>query len=153
MLKPRVPPVLLGFLTAAFVCISGVETPAASIVTIAGNVSLTVNSAISVGGGLAPGSDSTTYTVTNTIGTKKLVGRLSTAMPSNTTLQIQLAAPSGATSAGVVTLTASDQNLVTGIGLVSEVGLDMTFTLSATVQAGLLSPGTRTLTLTLVDAP
>lgn len=151
MLKLRVPPVL-GFLTAAFVCFSGVGTQAASV-GIAGSVSLTVNSAVSVGGGLANDIDSTTYTVTNTIGTKKLVGRLSTTMPSHTTLAVLLAAPSGATSSGTVTLTASDQNLVTGIGVVNEAGLNMTFTLSATVSAALVNAGTRTLTLTLVDAP
>jgi hypothetical protein len=144
--------VLLGWVTAAVVCCSGVETRAESV-TIAGNVTVTVNSAINVGGGLAPDSDSTTYSVINTIGVKKLIGRLSAAMPSATRLDVQLAAPSGATSAGVVTLTASDQNLVTGIGVVTEAGLDMTFTLSATVDAGLVNVETRTLTLTLVDAP
>ena len=153
MRTPRVLPVPHWCLTAAFVCFSGVETTASSTVTIAGNVNLIVSSAVSVGGGLAPGSDGTTYTVTNTTGTKKLVGRLSTAMPSHTTLQVQLAAPSGATSTGVVTLTASDQNLVNGIGVVNEGGLDMTFTLSATVHAGLINTGSRTLTMTLVDAP
>lgn len=152
MPQPRVPPILLGFLTAAFVCFSGVEARAQ--VDIAGDVSLTVNSAISVGGGLAPNSSSTTYSVTSLIGTTKLVGRLNAAMPSNTSLAVQLAAPSGATSSGLVTLTASDQNLVTGIGLLTVAsGLNMTFTLSATVNAALVSAGTRTFTLTLVNAP
>ena len=152
MRTPRVPPVLLGYLTAAFVCLSGVEARADSV-TIAGSVSLTVNSAVSVGGGLVPDSDATTYSVTNTAGTKKLLGRLSSAMPSNTTFAVQLAAPIGATSSGPVTLTASDQNLVTGIGVVSDSGLSMTFTLSATVNAALVSAGTRTFMLTLVTAP
>jgi hypothetical protein len=50
-------------------------------------------------------------------------------------------------------LTASDQTLVTGIGVVNQAGLDMTFTLAATVNAPLTNAGTKTLTLTLVDAP
>lgn len=153
MPKPRVPPVLLGFLTAAFVCFSGVEARAQILVDIAGNVSLTVNSAISVGGGLAPNSSSTTYSVANDLGTKKLVGRLSTNMPSNTTLKVLLGAPSGATSTGTVTLSAVDHNLVTNIGVVNQAGLNMTFTLSATVNAALVTAGTRTFTLTLVNFP
>jgi hypothetical protein len=140
-------------LTAAFLCFASVAARAASLVEIASDVNLTVNTVNSVGGPLANDSDSTTYTIVNATGTKKLVGRLSSAMPSDTTLQVHLAAPTGAISAGTVTLTASDQNLVTGIGVVIESGLDMTFTLSATVRASLVNAGSRTLTLTLVDAP
>src|SRR4029453_19130610 len=99
-----VSPVLLGVVAAALVCFSGAEIRAMSSLTIAGNFSLTVNSAIRVGGGLAPGSDSTTYAVSNTSGVKKLTGRLNAAMPSNTTLDVELAAPSGETSPGVFAL-------------------------------------------------
>ncbi len=44
-------------------------------------------------------------------------------------------------------------DLVTGIRVVGQSGLGMTFTLSATVSAGVINTATRTLTLTLVDAP
>ena len=152
MFQPRISSVLVAVVTVALVCWAQ-RIEGTSDVTIAGDISVTVNSAISVGGGLAPSSDSTTYSVSNTSGVKKLIGRLNAAMPANTTLRVALAAPSGATSAGVVTLTAVDQNLVTGIGVVNEAGLDMTFTLEASVQAGLVSSSSRTLTLTLVDAP
>ena len=152
MTTSRVPSRVLGLLTAAFVGLAGVETQAQSV-NIAGSVTLTIDSAISVGGGLAPASDGTTYDVTNTLTTKKLVGRLNTAMPTNTTLALQLAAPSGASSSGNVTLTSSNQNLVTGIGDVVQSGLNMTFTLSATVNAGVIASASKTFTLTLVDAP
>ena len=139
-------------LTAALVACAGVQAHAL-LLSIAGNVSLTINTVNSVGGGLANGTDSTTYSVTNVLGSKKLVGRLNTAMPTHVALKVQVAAPSGATSTGQVTLTASNQDLVTGIGLVSQSGLPMNFTLSATVQAAVVTAGSRTLTLTLVDAP
>ena len=126
---------------------------AAQSVSIASDVVLVVNSVNAVGGGLASDTDSTTYAINNASGNKKLVARLSSPMPPNTTLKVQLAPPTGAVSAGPVTLTASDQTLVTGIGVVNQAGLDMTFTLSATVNAPLTNAGTKTLTLTLVDAP
>jgi hypothetical protein len=125
----------------------------AQSVSIASDVVLVVNSVNAVGGGLANDTDSTTYSISNSSSNKKLVARLSSPMPPNTTLKVQLAAPTGAVSAGQVTLTASDQTLVTGIGMVNQAGLDITFTLSATVRAPLTNAGTKTLTLTLVDAP
>lgn len=132
-------------------CLS-VETQAATL-EVAGNVSLTINSVNSVGGGLAVDTDSTTYAVTNATGTKKLVGRLSTSMPAQASLSVQAAAPIGATSTGLVSLTDSNQDLVTGIGVVDQSGLAITFTLSATVQATVVTADSRTVTFTLVDAP
>jgi hypothetical protein len=139
-------------LVVALTCALGAPA-SAQIVSIASDVVLVVNSVNAVGRGLASDTDSTTYSINNALGNKKLVARLSSPMPPNTTLKVQLAAPPGAVSAGQVTLTASDQTLVTGIGIVTAAGLDMTFTLSATVNAPLTNAGTKTLTLTLVDAP
>ena len=139
-------------LVVALTCALGAPA-SAQIGSIASDIVLVVNSVNAVGRGLASDTDSTTYSIINAIGNKKLVARLSSPMPPNTTLKVQLAAPPGAVSAGQVTLTASDQTLVTGIGIVSAAGLDMTFTLSATVNAPLTNAGTKTLTLTLVDAP
>ena len=139
-------------LTAALAACLGVQTSADSL-EISGNVSLTLNTVVSVGGGLAEDTDTTTYSVTNTIGNKKLVGRLNTPMPAHVTLTLQAAAPIGAIASGPVTLTASDQDLVTGIGAIVQSGLALTFTLSATVQAGVVTADSRTVTLTLVDAP
>jgi hypothetical protein len=131
-----------------------VATPAsAQTLSIEGDVVLVINSVNSVGGALASDTESTTYAIVNALGNKKLVGRLNSPMPANTTLKVQLAAPTGAVSAGQVTLNSTDQTLVTGIGTVVEAGLDMTFTLTATVNANRTSAATKTLTLTLVDAP
>jgi hypothetical protein len=124
---------------------------AVSLVEIAGDVNLTINSATSVGGGLANATDSTTYAITNNDGDKKIVGKLNSAMPANTTLSLQLGAPASGASAGAVALTASNQDLVTNIGAVNQTGVSMQFTLSATVSAALVNAGTKTLTLTVVN--
>jgi hypothetical protein len=122
-----------------------------TLVEIAADVSMTINAVNSVGGGLTNATDSTTYAITNNAGAKKLVGKLNTAMPSNTTLAVQAAAPSGATSIGAVSLNDANQDLVTGIGAVDEVGVNLSFTFGASVNAALVSGATKTLTLTLVD--
>ncbi len=59
---------------------------AVTLVEIAGDVSMTINDVNSVGGGLKNDTDSTTYAITNNAGSKKIVGKIDTAMPSNTTL-------------------------------------------------------------------
>jgi hypothetical protein len=143
---------IVSALMTCLCAVTGGHAYAASIV-ISGDVSLTVNAVDHVGGGLAKDTDSTTYDVSNAAGTKKIVGRLNTLMPAHVSLTVQAAAPIGATSAGAVTLTASDQDLVTGIGVVTQSGLAISFTLNATVAAGTIAAGTKTLTLTLVDAP
>ena len=122
-----------------------------TLIEIAGDVSLTIDSVNSIGGGLANDTAATTYAITNNAGAKKLVGKLSAAMPANTTLSVNASAPTGGATVGPVTLTDSNQNLVTGIGAVNETGVNIAFTLSATVNAALVNAGTKTLTLTLVD--
>jgi hypothetical protein len=124
---------------------------AVTLVEIGGDVSMTVNDVNSVGGGLKSDTDSTTYAITNNAGSKKLVGKLNSAMPTNTTLSVTAGAPASGSSAGAVTLSASDQDLVTGIGAVDQTGVSLSFTLAANVNAALVSGGTKTLTLTLVD--
>jgi hypothetical protein len=122
-------------------------------VGIGGSVTLVVSAAGAPGSGLASASDSTIYTVANDAGVKALVGRLDADLPAHLTMTVELSPPVGAASAGVVTLTSSDQPLVTNIGVVDEAGLTMAFTLSATVEAGPTGPAARSFFLTLVDTP
>ena len=70
----------------------------------------------------------------------KITGEINTAMPANTALRVMLAAPTGATSVGMVTLSATAQNLVTGIAnLTSENGLGISYEFDASVSAGVVS--------------
>lgn len=111
----------------------------------------TVNSAVA---GQQPPSvtnTSTNYNVTTTTGAKKSIsGNINSALPSGVTLQIQLTAPSGATSVGLVSMTTTAQSLVTNIpGFTTATGLTVTYQFTATVSAAQATNATRTLTLTL----
>jgi len=65
-------------------------------------------------------------------------------------LSVNVTAPSGAVSAGFVALTASDQNLVTGIDNVNEALVAISFKLDATVAAGVVASATKTFTMTII---
>jgi hypothetical protein len=119
--------------------------------TGAANVKIVAGTA---GQGLPSVTDSTgvTYDITNNAGagSMKLIGSINTAMPANTVLSVNVTAPSGASSAGFVALTASDQDLVTGIDNVNEAGVAISFKLDATVAAGVIASATKTFTMTIV---
>ncbi|MGQ9604017.1 MAG: hypothetical protein ACUVUU_07360 [bacterium] len=122
-------------------------------ISVSGNPgNLVINSATA---GSQPNSatdNTTTYSITTNESGKKLTGKIDSAMPTNTTLEINLAAPTGGSSQGDVTLTTTDSDLVTSISQVAQSGLTITYTFSATVSAGTLSSTQRTVTLTLTDS-
>ena len=100
-------------------------------------VNLTVNTAVA---GSQPNSVSapSSYSITTNAAadSKKISARLDTAMPANVTLQVNVTAPSaGSTSAGAVTLTATDVEVVGSIEGVVASGVGINYTLSATVAA------------------
>jgi hypothetical protein len=93
----------------------------------------------------------TSYNISSNDSNKKITGRLSSAMPANTSLKINLAPPTGAVSMGDVTLTTVASDLVTGINKVAESGKTITYTFSANVAAGVITAKTRTVTLTITN--
>lgn len=129
------------------------EIQAINEISVSGDPgNLVINSATA---GSQPNSDSdnsTTYSITTNESDKKITGKIDSAMPANTTLQINLVAPTGGSSQGNVTLTTTDADLVTNISQVAQSGLTITYTFSATVSAGTLSSDSRTVTLTLTDS-
>jgi hypothetical protein len=98
-------------------------------------------------------TDSSSIFAITTNGTnKRITASIDTAMPAYVTLKINVAAPSGSgTSQGDVTLVTSSSNVVTGISPVADSSPAITYKLSATVEAGVLSTDTRTVTFTLSD--
>ena len=95
-------------------------------------------------------NNSTSYTLVSLIAGQSIIGSLNSNMPAGVTLNVQLQAPIGATSAGSVTMSSTSQNLVTNIPTVSgSSNFGITYTLSATALAVPVTNGTRTLTLTL----
>jgi len=129
------------------------EVTAINEITVTGDPSLTINSA-TAGSGLNMATDAlTSWAITTNAGTngKKLTASINNNMPDGLTLQADFTAPTGAVSEGAKTLSSSAVNVVTGIEGVAASGLGITYTLSATVGAGVVNSSTRTVTLTLTD--
>jgi len=94
---------------------------------------------------------STTYTVLTLAGSTTITGQLNIAMPSGTTLAVQLQAPPLATSQGSIVMTTTPANLVTNIpALGLSPAFTVTYTFSATVSASPVSNQSVILTLTLI---
>ncbi|MFA6916312.1 MAG: hypothetical protein WC222_07930 [Parachlamydiales bacterium] len=105
---------------------------------------------VSPGG--APAVDtSTTYSVVTNESNQRIFAALNTNMPTGLTLQVNLQAPTGATSAGAQTLSTTSVDLVTGISNANQTGLTVSYSLAATVAAATAPSATRTLTYTIGD--
>lgn len=119
----------------------------------AASVTLAVSTA-TAGAQPSQATASTTYGITTNEASKKITCNLDTAMATGLTLKVTAAAPTGATSAGAVDISAATAlapaTLVTGITKVAASGLALSFTLDATVAAGVVASSTKTLTMTIV---
>jgi hypothetical protein len=92
---------------------------------------------------------STTYSFSNNVPGKKIVGKINSAMPQYTKLEINLNAPPDATSLGWVELSDTNQNLVTGINR-RKGSYTIFYRFSAQIEAEPFST-TKTVTLTMTD--
>ena len=128
------------------------QVSAINEITVSGNPgALIVITAVPGSQPTAVTDATTTYAITTNVASKRITGALNTVMPDNTALKVTLAAPTGGTSAGQVTLTATAQNLVTGISTLAESGLSISYNFSATLAAGVIASAQKTLTLTVID--
>lgn len=107
--------------------------------------------------GSAPNQDTdntTSYTVKTTSGnSKQITAKLSSAMPAGTTLKINLAAVTGSISSGTITLSTTSQTVVYSIDNTSNRTGAITYTLTATTAAGVVTSRSRTVTFTLIAYP
>lgn len=127
------------------------EVQAVDVIGVSGNPPKLTIVAPAPGAAPAPATDNTTtWSVTTNGSARKVTGVIDQAMPSGVTLEVALAAPTGATSAGNVTLTNLAADLVTGITQLDENLLGVTYTLSATLAAGAVAESTRTVTYTIL---
>lgn len=94
---------------------------------------------------------STTWAVSTNGSNRKVTGEIDTAMPTDVTLSVQLAAPTGGTSAGSLALSIAAVDLVTGITTLEESGLAVTYTLSAEATAGAVTETARQVTYTVLE--
>jgi len=121
------------------VAVSGSPTP------------LVINSAAA---GSAPTSitgTGTSYAVTTNETNQKITASIDQPLPSGVTLEVTLAAPTGAASAGAVPLTTSGADVVTGISSSSASALPITYRLSATPTVQVGAPASRVVTFTIVS--
>lgn len=116
---------------------------------------LRISSAVAGSQPISVSNATTTYTVVTPPANRlyNVTARLNAAMPTGVTLTATLAAPAGATSLGPVALDATARNVVTGITRNTTATQGITYQLSATVLAGVVPNSSRTVTLTIVQAP
>ncbi len=152
MIAPR-----MTVLTALLLLVSGGAVGAQTI-SVSGNPGLLRISAAVAGSQPTPVSNATTTYTVNTPSaggnpTFLVTMRLSANMPAGVTLTATLAAPPGATSAGAVALDVTARNVVTGIRKNTNSTQTITYTLNATAAAGVVANSSRTVTLTVAQAP
>ena len=94
-------------------------------------------------------STGSSYAITTNEVNQKIIASIDQPMPGGLMLEVALAAPAGATSAGNVALGTAGADVVTGISSLRESALPISYRLSATTNAQLGS-STRTVTFTIV---
>jgi hypothetical protein len=127
---------------------------AISVMSVSGNPAAMNITTATPGSAPTPVTDaSTSYALTTNETNKKIVANIDANMPAGLTLQVNLQAVTGATSAGNVALTTTAADVVNNVNTVAQSGRTITYTLSATTAAGVVSSSTRTVTLTVVAGP
>lgn len=113
------------------------------------SISLTINSATAGSAPAAATNTSSTYAITTNGTNRRVYASIdSNIATTGLALNIQLAAPTGATSSGVVTMSTTAQNLVTGISNQYQSGMLISYTLNCTINTPPTS-ASRTVTYTL----
>jgi hypothetical protein len=124
------------------------EVTAINEISVSGSPSLVINDA-TPGTGLTSTTAGGTYAITTNETNRKVTAHINSNMPSGVTLTVELAAPTGGTSAGAVSLSTVAADVVTGVSNVNESGLSVSYELSATVAAGVVAAGNKTVTYTI----
>lgn len=114
---------------------------------------LVVSRAVAGGAPQVAIDDRTTWTLATNGSDKRVTAVLDAAMPAGVSLAVRLAAPGGASSAGEVALSTTEQTLVSRLSSVSAQDLGVTYTLAATVEAGVVERNRRRITFTIVADP
>jgi hypothetical protein len=124
------------------------QVDAINQIAFTGSPSLVINTATA---GVDPTAATATATwaiTTNQTGSK-ITASISSAMPTGVTLSVDLGAPAGGASAGAKALSTTAVDLVTGLTKVAQGALGVTYSLSATAAAGVVSSTSRTVTYTI----
>jgi hypothetical protein len=134
----------------------GIRAVGAQTIAISGNPGLLrVSNAIAGSEPVAVSNSTTTFTVTtpNPNRDHKVVAQLSAAMPAGLTLTADFDPPPGAISLGPIALDMTARDVVTAIPRNTNSTQLITWTLTASVLAGVVPPTSRIVTLTIVRGP
>ena len=124
------------------------QVDAINQIAFSGSPSLVINTA-TAGVDPSAATAAATWAVTTNQSGAKVTASIGSAMPSGVSLTVNLAAPAGATSAGAQALSTTAVDLVTGLTKVAQGTLGVTYSLTATAAAGVVSSTSRTVTYTI----
>ena len=124
------------------------QVDAINQIAFSGSPSLVINTA-TAGSAPTAATAAATWAVTTNQSGAKITASIASNMPAGLTLSASLAAPTGGSSAGAQSLSTTAVDLVTGITKLAEGSLGVTYSLSATPAAGVVSSTTRTVTYTI----
>lgn len=143
---------LTSAILVAAVAVCGGALQAQTITVSANPALMRVNAAVPGAQPTEVSNAVTTYTVTTKANgqIKRITGRLTAALPAGTSVSVIMAAPTGATSMGEVTLTTVAQDLVINIPKGTNTTRSITYTFTATVTGGVVANATKTIRFQLV---
>jgi hypothetical protein len=118
-------------------------------ISATGSPSLTVTTATAGSQPTAVTDGTSTWAITTNQTGAKISASIPTAMPTGLTLSVNLAPPTGASSAGMTAVGTVAVDLVTAITKLAESGLTATYQLSATTAAGVVTSSTKVVTYTI----
>lgn len=118
-------------------------------ISATGSPSLTITTAVAGSQPTVATDASSTWAVTTNQTGAKISASIPLAMPTGLALSVDLTAPTGATSAGLVQLGTTAADLVTSITKLAQGGLSVTYQLSATAAAGVVASSTKVVTFTI----
>lgn len=124
------------------------QVDAINQIAFSGSPSLVINTA-TAGVDPSAATAAATWAVTTNQTGAKVTASIGSAMPAGVSLTVNLAPPTGATSAGAQALSTTAVDLVTGLTKVAQGTLGVTYSLTATAAAGVVSSTSRTVTYTI----
>ena len=117
-------------------------------IAFSGSPSLVINTA-TAGSNPTGATAVATWAVTTNQTGAKITASIGSNMPAGLTLSVNVTAPAGATSAGSLALSTTAVDLVTSITKLAQGSMAVSYSLSATAAAGVVSSTTRTVTYTI----
>jgi hypothetical protein len=124
------------------------QVDAINQIAFSGSPSLVVNTA-TAGSAPTAATAAATWSVTTNQTGAKITASIGSAMPAGLTLQVNMSAPAGASSAGAQTLSTTAIDVVTSITKLAQSALSVNYSLAATAAAGVVSSTSRTVTYTI----